>query len=167
MNNTNNADAAPAAGITYTTITTTMNGAPVTWRQAEIGQMGVLGVYKSRDLAIHGEPYSGGTVLRDATYRGERCVVWLGWPSGSPGPRPIGWLVYPTAKDAHLADAWQYSAEAQAQHDRSAAKEAESIASDLEEARIAALAAGPDSAVLSWDRAAVAAHRSRTYRRPA
>ena len=150
MTNANNTDAAPAAGITYTTITTTMNGAPVTWRQAEIGQMGVLGVYKSRDLAIHGEPYSGGTVLRDATYRGERCVVWLGWPSGSPGPRPIGWLVYPTAKDAHLADAWQYSAEAQAQHDR-----------------IAALAAGPDSAVLSWDRAAVAAHRSRTYRRPA
>lgn len=159
MTNANNTDA-PALGINYTTITSTLNGAPVTWRQAEIA-------YKSRDLAIRGEPYSGGTVLRDATYRGERCVVWLGWPSGSLGPRPIGWLVYPTAEDATTADAWQYGAEAQAQRDQSAAKDAESIAADLEEARIAALAAGPDSAVLSWDRAAVAAHRSRTYRRPA
>lgn len=141
-------------GINYTTITTTLNGSTVTWRQAEIA-------YKSRDLAIHGEPYSGGTVLRDATYRGERCVVWLGWPSGSPGPRPIGWLVYPTAEDAMTADSWQYGAEAEAQRNLSAAKEAESIAADLEAARIAALAAGPDSAILSWDRAAVAAHRSR------
>lgn len=156
MTNTNNTDATPAAGIAYTTITTTMNGAPVTWREAKIA-------YKSRDLAIHGEPYDGGTVLRDATYRGERCVVWLGWPSGSPGPRPIGWVVYPTAEDATTADAAQYSDESQAQRDRGAAKDAESIAADLEEARIAALAAGPDSAILSWDRAAVAAHRSRRH----
>ena len=155
MSNTSNTDA-PTAGITYTTITSTINGAPVTWRQAEIA-------YKA-PIAIHGEPYDGGTVLRDATYRGERCVVWLGWPAKSPGPRPIGWLVYPTEEDATTADAWQYGAEAQAQRDLGAAKEAESIAADLEGARIAALAAGPDSAVLSWDRAAVAKHRARHYR---
>lgn len=144
--------------INYTTIATTLNGAPANWREAKID-------YKSRDLEIHGGPYTGGTVLRPATYRGEPCFVWLGWPAGSPGPRPIGWVVYQTEQDAQLADAWQYSAEAQAQREQSDAADASAIASDLEASRIAALAAGPDSQIPSWDRAAVAAYRARGYRR--